>query len=570
LSRANNLARKDNMKQLTDKPISYAMYVRKSTEGDDRQVHSIKDQIEVLTDLVARYNIKVKRTNIFRESKSARKPNNRPEFDRLIESIEAGKVQGIVVWKVDRLSRNPTESGKLQQLLQDGKIRHIKTPERDYYPKDNALILSVETSIGNQYVRDLSDNVKRGMRSAVRNGRIAGVAPAGYINRQIDQRKFIEKDEERWDHIRRAFDVFLTGNYTVMEVKDMLDKWGYKSMKRRKRGGNPISRSNLYSILSNRRYMGKIPHPDYPDDPSYDSKGDYEPMITAQEFDRVQSLLGNKTRSKNVSEKFFELKGLLKCGECGCSVTAHVVPKKLKSGDINYHTYYHCTKKKGSCSQKGLREDKLFAHMDELLGQYEISPKLYEWGLTAIKDIAKSEISSRDDIQQMQFANIDELQKQLDTLVDLLTDGVLNPDTYKRKVEPLEAELARRQKDQKETADRVKNWYEIIGFTLERLSEATERFKNGDLNARRDILLAIGYNPTLLNKTISIEANPWLIPIKNSLPEIRAELSKVETVGSIKKNKSSLDREQTLVSNWCGLRDSNPWPRPWQGRALNN
>ena len=541
-----------HMKLKSDMPITYAMYVRKSTEGDDRQVHSINDQIEVLTDLAKRYDINIRPRDIYKESRSARKPNNRPEFDRLIESIQAGKIQGIVVWKLDRLSRNPTESGLLQQMLQDGKIRHIRTPEREYYPQDNAVIFSVETSIGNQYVRDLSDNVKRGMRSAVRNGRIAGVAPAGYINRQIDQRKFIEKDTERWLLIRKAFDTFLTGNYTVMEVREMLDEWGYISLKRRKRGGTPLSRSSIYSILNNRRYMGKIPHPDYPDDPSHDTDGDFEPMITEQEFDRVQALLGNKTRSKNVSEKFFELKGLLRCGHCDCAVTAHIVPKKLKDGTINYHTYYHCTRKKGPCSQKGLPEAKLFAQIDELLGQYEINPKLYEWGLTAIKDIAKSEIAQRDDIQQMQFATIDELQKQLDTLVDLVTDGTLNPDTYKRKAEPLEAELLRRQKDQQDTADRVKNWYEIIGFTLERLSNATENFSKGDLCVRRDILLAIGYNPVLLDKTVSIDPNPWLIPLRDNLPQIKAELSKVETVGSIKKNKSSLDREQSLVSLWCG------------------
>lgn len=543
------------MNHKTDLPITYAMYVRKSTEGDDRQVHSKEDQIEVLTELAKRYDITFKKSNIFQESKSARKPNNRPEFDRLVESVQAGKIQGILVWKLDRLSRNPTESGLLQQLLQDNKIRHIRTPEREYFPQDNAVVFSVETSIGNQYVRDLSTNVKRGMRAAARNGRIAGVAPAGYINRQVDERKFIEKDMERWLLLRKAFDAFLTGNYTVMEVREMLDEWGYISYKRSKkskRGGKPMSRTCLYKILNNRRYMGKVPHPDYPDDPSHDAVGDFEPMITEQEFDRVQALLGNKTRSKNVSEKYFELKGLLRCGECGCSVTAHVVPKKLTSGEINYHTYYHCTKKKGTCSQKGLREDKLFAHIDSLLSQYEITPKLYEWGLAAIKDIAQGEIAQRNDVQQIQFSSIDEIQHKLDSLVDLVTDGVINPETYKRKAEPLEAELLIRQKNQKETSERVKNWYEIIGFTLERLSNATDNFNNGDLQTRRDILLSIGYNPVLIDKTVSIDPNPWLIPIKSGLPRIKAEMSKVETVGSIKKNKSSLDREQSVVSLWCG------------------
>jgi site-specific DNA recombinase len=530
------------------------MYVRKSTEGDDRQVHSIADQIEVLTNLAERYDIKVKSQYIFKESRSARKPSNRPQFDKLIELINAGKINGIVVWKVDRLSRNPTESGLLQQLLQDGKIQHIKSPDRDYFPKDNALILSVETSIGNQYVRDLSDNVKRGIRAAVRAGRIAGVAPAGYLNRQIDGRKFIEPDPERWPLIRKAFDEFLTGNYTVMELKQMLNEWGYitRWSMSKKSGGKPISRSAMYKVLNNRRYMGIVPHPDYPDDPNYDVKGDFPPMITEDEYYQVQSLLGNKTRSKYAILKHFELRGLFRCGQCGCMVTAHVVPKKLKDGSINKHIYYHCTRKKGPCSQKAVTEAKLFAQIDELLNKYELSPQLFDWGLAAIKDIAKAEIAERDDIQKMQFVSIDEIQRQLDKLLDLATKEAISTETYKLKAEALELELAKRQQEQKDTADRVKNWYEIIGITLERLCNATENFRNGDFGIRREILLAIGCNPIIMDKTISIEPNPWVIPIQDNLPQIKSELVKVETVSPINKNKSSLDREQSLVSSWCG------------------
>jgi site-specific DNA recombinase len=542
------------MNHLTDLPKTYAMYTRKSTEGDDRQVHSIADQIEVLTSLAERYDIKVKSQYIFKESRSARKPNNRPQFDKLIELINAGKINGIVVWKVDRLSRNPTESGLLQQLLQDGKIQHIKTPDRDYFPKDNALILSVETSIGNQYVRDLSDNVKRGIRAAVRAGRIAGVAPAGYLNRQIDGRKFIEPDPERWPLIRKAFDEFLTGNYTVMELKQMLNDWGYitRWSMSKKSGGKPISRSAMYKVLNNRRYMGIVPHPDYSDDPNYDVKGDFPPMITEDEYYRVQSLLGNKTRTKYAILKHFELRGLFRCGQCGCMVTAHVVPKKLKDGTTNKHIYYHCTRKKGPCTQKAATEATLFAQIDELLDKYELSPQLYEWGLAAIKDIAKDEIAERDDIQKMQFISIEEIQRQLDKLLDLATKDAISTETYKRKAEALEEELARRQQEQKDTADRVRNWYEIIGITLERLCNASENFRNGDFGTRREILLAIGCNPVLTDKTISIEPNPWVIPIKDNLQNLKSELEKVETDGSIKKNKSSLDREQSLMSSWCG------------------
>lgn len=135
---------------------------------------------------------------------------------------------------------------------------------------------------------------------------------------------------------------------------------------------------------------------------------------------------------------------------------------------------------------------------------------------------------------------------------DLVTSDAISTDTYKRKAEPIEAELVKRQQEQKDTAARTKSWYEIIGLTLERLCSASENFRDDDFGTRRQILLAIGRNPVLTDKMVSIEPNPWVIPIKDKLPQLKSELSQVETVGPIKKNKSSLDRERSLVSSWCG------------------
>src|SRR3989344_1515304 len=56
--------------------------------------------------------------------------------DKQILSIEA---QGIVCWKIDRLSRNPVDSGKIQWLLQQGIIQHIQTHSQSHYPNDNVL-----------------------------------------------------------------------------------------------------------------------------------------------------------------------------------------------------------------------------------------------------------------------------------------------------------------------------------------------------------------------------------------------------------------------------------------------
>src|SRR6202012_3805567 len=111
------------------------------------------------------------------ESRSAKRPNNRPKFDALLKEIENGEIDGIICWKFDRLSRNPTDSGRIQQLLQDAQLQHLKTTERSYFPEDNALLMSVEAGMSNQYIRELATNTKRGMLSKVEKGDKPGVPP---------------------------------------------------------------------------------------------------------------------------------------------------------------------------------------------------------------------------------------------------------------------------------------------------------------------------------------------------------------------------------------------------------
>jgi hypothetical protein len=118
----------------------------------------------------------------------------------------------------------------------------------------------------------------------------------------------------------------------------------------------------------------------------------------------------------------------------------------------------------------------------------------------------------------------------------------------------LKLELAKVQEEQYDTAHRVKNWYEIVGNTLELLTNATENFSNGDMNDKKAILLAIGENPLLLNKKLVITLNDWLIPVKDEVKNLRTQLYKVRTMPD-KIQKAS---EEAISNSWLGMRDSNP------------
>ena len=100
----------------------------------------------------------------------------------MIERITKGEASGIIAWKVNRLARNPVDGGTISWMLQQGVVKHIQTYGRSYYPEDNVLMMAVELGMANQYVRDLSIDTKRGIRTREESGLPNGVASIGFLN----------------------------------------------------------------------------------------------------------------------------------------------------------------------------------------------------------------------------------------------------------------------------------------------------------------------------------------------------------------------------------------------------
>ena len=92
--------------------IKYFLYARKSSEGEDRQVQSIGDQTDRITKMAEDQQLEI--VEILSEAKSAKNPYCRPVFDKMLDRIEKGEAQGILAWEINRLSRNPVDSGRIQ------------------------------------------------------------------------------------------------------------------------------------------------------------------------------------------------------------------------------------------------------------------------------------------------------------------------------------------------------------------------------------------------------------------------------------------------------------------------
>lgn len=90
--------------------MKYILYARKSSEDEGRQLLSLDSQLSNMQKLAKDLNLDIVET--FTESKSAKAPDKRPDFVKMIKMLEKGEANGILCWKLDRLSRNPVEDRK--------------------------------------------------------------------------------------------------------------------------------------------------------------------------------------------------------------------------------------------------------------------------------------------------------------------------------------------------------------------------------------------------------------------------------------------------------------------------
>lgn len=530
----------------TNTKIRYFLYARKSSESEDRQVQSIDDQLNRLKRLAIDLNLNIKK--IYTEAKSAKKPDNRPLFDEMIERIEAGEAEGILCWQINRLSRNPIDSGKLSWLLQRNILKSIQTIDRQYLPDDNVLLFNVESGSANQFILDLSKNTKRGVQSKLEKGELPGPAPLGYLNNKED--KVIISDPDRFSLVKKMWDLMLTGNCPPSKILDIANnEWGFRTRKTKRAGGKPLSMSGIYRIFKNKFYAGIIEHLDQ------SFKGSHEPLITLEEYDRVQVLLGGKDKAKPHTHQF-AFTGFIRCGECGCLITAEEKRRVLKSGEEKLHTYYHCTHKKRelNCSQKGVPMEDLELQIEQELEKYTILPEFLQWALEALNKKNDSEIQTRSSIYETQHKAISQAQNELDELTRMRYRQLIDDGAFLKEKENLQKTIAQMQSRLRETESRAERWLELTEKTFTFATYARKEFLLGGLERKKEILKTLGKTATIIDGKLTIEANEWLQPIKDGYPALEKEYLRLE------QKKTAINTARTVSFNTVHTR----WLRGWE------
>src|SRR3989344_733310 len=508
----------------TPKTIKYFMYCRKSSEDNkERQMQSVESQKNELNKLVKDQQLEV--VEIIEEERTAH-VRGRPKFNKMMERIENGEANAILAWHGNRLSRNAFDGGWIITAIDEEKLVEIRTPHRIYGNNpDDKFFLQLEFGIAKKDSDDKSKVVKRGLATKCERGSMPGVAPAGYLNTPelAGGSRYIKKDLERFDLIKKAWELMAMGTYSVRRIQKMMnDDWGYKSRPSKRQGNRPMSMSTLYKIFNDGFYYGYF---EYPRGSGSLYKGSHEPMIDEETFNRVQFLLGNKLKAKPRKDKMFTYGGgIIKCGECSSQITIEDKYKKQKNGTIHHYIIYRCTKSKNrNCTQHAIQEYILNEQVASILEKIEIPTDFHEFAMQWLRSENVKESEERDLIWATQERAYNLCLKKLDGLIDMRATGELTEEEYSAKKSEALKDKERLEAGMQNIGKRVEHWLELAEDVFKFAENAKKKFDTTkDLQVKRQILSVLGSNFILKDKKLSISLDNVLFPLQIISEDLKA------------------------------------------------
>ncbi|BAU27949.1 site-specific DNA recombinase [Aneurinibacillus soli] len=305
-----------------------AIYVRVSTDEQAKEGFSIPAQKARLTQYVQSQDWDI--FDYYIEEGVSAKDTNRPELQRMMHDISHRKVDIVLVYRLDRLTRSVLD---LYQLLQDFEKHGVKfksaTEVYDTTSAIGRLFLTLVAALAQWERENLAERVRFGMEQMARQERRPG-GPPPFGFELVNQKLVINEKEAVV--VRFIYDRYLQGTGMV-SIAVECNQLGYRTKK-----GNEFKRTAIFDILNNPAYYGALRwnYKDYGDGTKLNASKDwillegvYPAIIEKETFEQVQLIMQRKRsmHPRQVSSTYV-FSGLLRCARCGGSMVGHTVSKK--------------------------------------------------------------------------------------------------------------------------------------------------------------------------------------------------------------------------------------------------
>jgi len=360
-------------------PLRCAIYTRKSTdEGLEQEFNSLDAQRESAESFIAsqRQNGWIPVDDRYDDGGFSGGTLERPALQRLIQDIEAGKIQCVVVYKIDRLSRSLLDFTRLVDLFDRHGVSFVSvTQQFNTTTSMGRLTLNILLSFA-QFEREIiGERIRDKVAAAKRKGKYMGGPPVLGYDPDAGTRRLMVNSEEA-SLVRHIFSRFVELGSTLKLAQE-LNQQGRRTKSWTTRGGRKHEggrwdKASLARLLRNHLYIGEV---------AYKGEiyaGEHEAIVTRSAWDKAQATLdrndrtnGNRNRKRHDSL----LRGVLRCGHCDCGMTHSYARKK---GAM--YRYYVCANamKHGyaSCPMKSIPAGEVERMVIDRLRQVLRSPAL--------------------------------------------------------------------------------------------------------------------------------------------------------------------------------------------------
>ena len=319
------------------KTIRCAIYTRKSTDdGLDKEFNTLEAQREAGENYIrsqAYQGWEIIPTH-YDDGGFSGGSLKRPALQQLLNDVEAGLIDMIVVYKIDRLTRSLVDFSKLVEVFDANNCSFVSVTQNfNTYDSMGRLTLNFLLSFA-QFEREvITERIRDKVSASKKKGMwMGGILPLGYDS--YNKKLVINEDEAQI--VRLAFEKYLVLRSEIA-VAEWLNENGYTTMN--KGNNSKFTHMRISKMLKNVLYVGKIPHKEN----IYD--GQHEAIISQEIFDEVQNIKSKNRIGRLAPSRFIEHSLLKGFTYCDCCQSAMVSTKSNKKNKVyEYYTSVRAVK----------------------------------------------------------------------------------------------------------------------------------------------------------------------------------------------------------------------------------
>jgi site-specific DNA recombinase len=380
------------------------LYARVSSKEQEREGFSIPAQLKLLREYAFRSDFRLVEEFVDIETAKASGRQNFGEMVRFFNQHRECRV--VLVEKTDRLYRNFRDAVTLEDLeleihlVKEGQIvsREAKSQAK--------LIHGMQLVLARNYIENLREEVKKGMREKAEQGIYPGRAPLGYRNNKAA--RTIEIHPANAQIVTQIFALYASGTYSLSELRKAV----------RLATGKTISRAYLHTILTNPFYMGNFQWG------GRLYRGTHDTFVSPDLYERAQAVLRGHNKPKYRKHEI-AFRGLLHCAEDNCTITA-----ELKKGK---YVYYRCTGYRGKCATPRFTEAEMGRKLGDVLKGIQIPDDV----LTCIQEFLTTDLGQlRGDAKAQRNALEERLaivRRRMDQAYQDKLDGAIPEEFWQRR-----------------------------------------------------------------------------------------------------------------------------------------